>query len=84
MLYSKLVLEGEVAARTADLETARIEAETALAEVQRTRKQLVDAEQMAALGSLVAGVAHEINTPVGTTLTAATLLKSAPANSATW
>ncbi len=58
---------------TSKAETAR--AEAALAELKAMQQSLIQAEKMASLSRLTAGVAHEINTPIGTGLTAATVLQ---------
>ncbi|MCJ8300141.1 MAG: hypothetical protein MJK13_14565, partial [Pseudomonadales bacterium] len=68
-------LEGRVLDRTEELSQANLEISNALSELRNTQQQLVEADRMAFLGGLVAGVAHEINTPVGTILTAITKLE---------
>lgn len=63
-----------LATEVADKSRANEELERAMNSLQAATDQLVQSEKMASLGGLVAGVAHEINTPVGVSVTAASTL----------
>ena len=68
------ILENSVQERTQHLQAANAELALAMQRLESTQSELVQAGKMAALGSMVAGVAHQLNTPVGTARLAATTL----------
>lgn len=61
-------LEFRVAERTKELTEA-------LEQLKSTQLQLVESEKMASLGDLVIGISHELNTPLGVSLTASSMLR---------
>ncbi len=70
------ILEKLVQKRTHELAQRSADLEVSLARLRDAQASLVMQEKMASLGGLVAGVAHEINTPIGVALTGVTMLAS--------
>lgn len=73
---SRLLAETELAEQNARLDIEIAERKAALDSLQQLQGSLVQAEKMAALGGLVAGIAHEINTPIGVILMSSTHLEA--------
>jgi len=68
-------LEQRVHQRTQELSKSNDELNQTLVELKQTQSQLLENEKMASLGGLVAGVAHEVNTPIGIVLTSISFMK---------
>ncbi|MDQ1923006.1 CHASE domain-containing protein [Massilia pseudoviolaceinigra] len=64
----------ELEQQKANVETAHRDLSTVLATLKQAQTNLITSEKMASLGSLVAGIAHELNTPIGNSLLTATAL----------
>ena len=68
-------LESRVEQRTAALQDANRELRNTLDRLTQAQRQLFESEKLASLGGMVAGIAHEINTPLGIGVTAASHLQ---------
>ncbi len=68
-------LEQRVEERTQNLQDAIDELHTTLENLRNTQTQLIESEKLSSLGGLVAGVAHEINTPIGLCITTHSFIK---------
>jgi len=67
-------LENRLSARTDALKESNQELLSTLEKLHEFQGQLVETEKMASLGDMVAGIAHEVNTPIGLGVTASSLL----------
>lgn len=70
-------LERQVNERTDALKVANRELIQTLETLHQYQQELVEAQKMSSLGDMVAGVAHEINTPVGLVITSTSILQDA-------
>ncbi len=68
-------LEHKIQQRTQALRTANNELMVALEQLHAGQQRRIETERLASMTDMVAGIAHEINTPIGLSVTAASLLE---------
>lgn len=68
-------LEAKINERTVALKSSNQDLLNTLETLHQYQNQIVETEKMASLGQMVAGVAHEVNTPIGLGVTASTLMQ---------
>ena len=71
-----MATQNELELRVSEVAISNTELNAALRRLRAAQEQMESSERMASLGSLVAGVAHEINTPVGIGVTAASSMQT--------
>lgn len=74
-MAERVRVEAEIVDKNAELQTVNDALNESLENLKKMQEQLIIQEKMASLGGLVAGVAHEINTPLGIGVTATSYIK---------
>ena len=69
-------LEQRVAQRTAQFDDSNRALATLVVSLEQAQNEVAQSEKLASLGSLVAGISHELNTPIGNTLTLTSTLEN--------
>jgi signal transduction histidine kinase len=68
-------LESRVEQRTGEIEATNQALHESMDKLEQAMKELMHAEKLASLGSMVAGISHELNTPIGNTMLAASTME---------